>query len=291
MSKIMDDLVKEYEKSGCDVILDTRTDSSGMNRFDRQATLLSIVKDAGEKGVMKKDIVPLWNSKELLQNDANALIDKGIIRKTGNTKGVTYFYIDRAEKLKDKSDTNFSKGKNSEGYYDPTASAAIREVDKMNLNLAPGSIVEHRTANGDTYDFLVLNSYGDNATGFRLCEAWTGASESPYSLKVGSLFKDYFIDISRLSTVPIRFLSASNEVLATPLKNVKDKLAEYLKLEGARVEVEKIVEKVVEKEVPVEVKSESDDVVVLRQMLEIYQAKIEVYREAFAAFGNNKGGN
>lgn len=291
MSKIMDDLVREYEKSGCSVILDTRTDSSGMNRFDRQATLLSIVKEAGEKGVMKKDIVPLWNSKELLQNDANALIDKGIIRKTGNTKGVTYFYIDRAANLTDKSDRNLVKGRNSEGYSDPTASAAIREVDKMNLSLAPGSIVEHRTANGDTYDFLVLNSYGDNATGFRLCETWAGSSESPYSMKVGSLLKDYFIDISRLSTVPIRFLSASNEVLATPLKNVKDKLAEYLKLEGNMVEVEKIVGKVVEKEVPVEVKTESDDVVVLRQMLEICQAKIEVYKEAFAAFGNNKGGN
>ncbi len=267
-----------------------KTDANGMTRFDRQATLVSIIKDAGHVGVKKKDLLQLWSSKELLQADANALIDKGVMRKEGGTKGVTYFYVDRTKDL-DRSDRNLEKGRNTEGYSDSTASIAIREVDKMNLSLAPGSIVEHRTSNGDTYDFLVLNSYGDNATGFRLCEAWAGSSESPYSLKVGSLLKDYFIDISRLSTVPIRFLSASNEVLATPLKNVKDKLAEYLKLEGARVEVEKIVEKVVEKEVPVEVKSESDDVVVLRQMLEIYQAKIEVYREAFAAFGNNKGGN
>ena len=267
-----------------------RKDASGMTRFDRQATLISLLKDAGEEGLKKKDILQIWSSKELLQADANALIEKGVMRKEGDTRGVTYFYVDRTKTL-DRSDRNLERNRNSEGYSDPTASAAIREVDKSMLDLKPGSIVEHRTSNGDTYDFLVMNSYGDNVTGFRLCEAWAGSSSHPYSMRIGSIFKNYFIDLSRISTVPAKFLSHSNEKLATNFDEIKDGLSDYLGIIGKTVEVEKVVEKVVEKEVPVEVDT-SEEKRELETRIALLEAKIEVYKEAFAAFGcGNKGVN
>lgn len=263
-----------------------RTDANGMTRFDRQATLVSLLKDAGNVGVKKKDILQLWKSKTVLEKDADALIDKGVMRKEGDTRGVTYFYVDRTKDL-DRSDRNLEKGRNTEGYSDPTASAAIKEAEKVMLDLTPGSIVEHRTSNGDTYDFLVLNSYGDNVTGFRLCEAWAGSSSHPYSMSVGSIRKNYFIDLSRLSTVPSKFLSRSNEKLVTKLEDIKRGLADYLGIIGETVEVEKVVEKVIEKEVKV-----PEDKRELETRIAVLEAQIEVYKEAFAAFGcGNKGVN
>ncbi len=259
-----------------------RKDASGMTRFDRQATLISLLKDAGEEGLKKKDILQIWSSKELLQADANALIEKGVMRKEGGTRGVTYFYVDRAKDL-DRADKNLEKNRNTEGYSDPTAALAIKEVDKVMPNLTPGSIVEHRTSNGDTYDFLVLNSYGDNVTGFRLCEAWASSSSHPYSMKIGSIFKNYFIDLSRIVTVPVKFLSHSDEKLATNLEDIKKGVASYLGIVGDTVEVEK--------EVPVEV-DDSKEKRELESRIALLEAKIEVYKEAFAAFGcGNKGVN
>lgn len=263
-----------------------RKDASGMTRFDRQATLISLLKDAGDEGLKKKDILQIWSSKELLQADANALIENGVMRKEGDTRGVTYFYVDRAKDL-DRSDRNLEKNRNTEGYSDPTAALAIKEVDKTMLSLKPGTIVEHRTSNGDTYDFLVLNSYGDNVTGFRLCEAWASSSSHPYSMKIGSIFKNYFIDLSRLVTVPVKFLSHSDEKLATNLEDIKKGVAAYLGIVGETVEVEKIVEK----EVQVEVDN-SEEKRELESRIALLEAKIEVYKEAFAAFGcGNKGVN
>lgn len=259
-----------------------RTDTSGMTSFDRQTTLIALLKDAGDDGIKKKDILPLWTNRSMLEKDANMLIEKGVIRKEGDTRGVTYFYVDRTKNL-DRSDRNLEKGRNTEGYSDPTASAAIREVDKSMLDLTPGSIVEHRTSNGDTYDFLVINSYGDNVTGFRLCEAWAGSSSHPYSMGVGSERKNYFIDLSRLSTVPVKFLSRSNEKLVSNLEDIKRGLADYLGIVGETVEVEKIVEKEVQVAEDI-----SEEKRAFETRIAILEAQIEVYKEAFAAFGCGK---
>lgn len=253
-------------------------DINGMTKFGRQTELISLIKDAKDTGVSKKDLSNIWSCKSTLARDLSELISKGIVRReTDNSNHAFFFYVDREKEM----DKNLAKNRNNEGYSDPTASLAIKSVDDAAPDLIPGEIVEHRLSNGDTYDFLILNTHGDNATGFRLCEAWADAGNNPYSMRVHSVYKNYYIDLSRLTTVPVRYLSYSYQELASPgLKDIRNAVAEYLLIEPETEKVEVPVEVIKEVEVPVEAAS-SD---ILKEN-EILKAKIEVYKEAFAAFG------
>ena len=148
-----------------------------------------------------------------------------------------------------KEETKAEDRKNSEGYPDPTASAAMKSFQSGKIR--QGSIWE---TNGDTY-FLVLSVMPGLANGLAIAkiDEWY---DPEYDLTVYLNNERHYINMRRLTNRPTKTLSRMFGMLDQKrIIKIKVSIGDML---GLNVETEKIVEKPVEvvkevvKEVPVE---------------------------------------
>lgn len=249
------------------------TDKNRMDKFDRQTRLIATIKAAGNSGILKNDLEPLVTSTGTFSRDIAELIEKGKIKRSRVGNQMAYFFIDSTKGL------NNMKSLNHEGYSDPTATAAVDSCEcKM-----PGEIWSRKVNNGDTHDFLVIQSSDDFVTGVQLYDdTYYVNSDKKYICEFYSnAGKHYRYDCSRITTAPGKyFMNSYQSISQNDFEHVKESFAKYLDI-GFHLE-DKVVEKIVE----VPVKTNDEDTTELKQQIAILEAKIEVYKEAFAAFGS-----
>lgn len=226
----------------------------------------------------------------------------------------------KAAESKAEPTDKYGPNKNSEGYSDPTASKAIRNVEKSErinsfkeVHLEqPGEIWEYEngyynaTSRVDTM-LLVLTSAGNSVCGLdvRLVdERYNKEYCAPINLKG----KMYYVDCRRIFSKPVKSLDCRKAWLAEEaFKEIKTQIATCLGLEPVVVEktvevpVEKVVEKtvevpvekIVEKTVEVPVMVDRDDPAVprLKEQLAMAEQRAEIWEKAYylMATGKEKG--
>lgn len=216
----------------------------------------------------------------------------------------------KAAELKTEPTDKYGPNKNSEGYSDPTASKAIKNVEKSErinsfkeVHLEqPGEIWEYEngyynaTSRVDTM-LLVLTSSGNSVCGLdvRLVdERYNKEYCAPINLKG----KMYYVDCRRIFSKPAKSLDCRKAWLAEEaFKEIKTQIATCLGLEPVVIEktvevpVEKVVEKTVEVpvekivekkvEVPVMVDRDDSDVRALKRELAMAEQRAEIWEKAF----------
>ena len=204
---------------------------------------------ADELGITKKRV---WD----LMNKYIQTTYPEIVNKRANEKGCYLGYIwqdpnDVDETVEETAEEEIKAEdrKNSEGYPDPTASAAMKSFQSGKIR--QGSIWE---TNGDTY-FLVLSVMPGLANGLVIAkiDEWY---DPEYDLTMYLNNERHYINMRRLTNRPTKTLSRMFGMLDQKrIIKVKVSIGDML---GLSVETEKIVEKPVEvvkevvKEVPVE---------------------------------------
>lgn len=268
--------------------------------------------DAGNSGVKRQDILDEFEKKRysspyMTVDALKWMVNNGkLIRVGGVGSTPTRYFLpeDESKKKAVKKDipkadsyVNPVKENEAEEKSDPTAAAAIgHAMDGFPL---PGEIWSKKFSNGDTHDVLVIASTSDFASVVTL-------SDSTYPIEYNNAYlrkfwskngKEYWYDSSRLTTYPAKYLRRTNDgVEAGIFEGICVELNKFLNLCPV-VEKVKVVEKPVEvvkevvKEVPVK---DIPDIAALDQTIElqrkriaVLEGKIEVYREAFRAFGKN----
>jgi hypothetical protein len=274
--------------------------------------IAKIIEKTENSGVKRQDILDSLSESHFCSSymaiDAlKWMVNDGrIIRVGGVGSTPTRYFLPEDESKKKavekdipKADTyvNPVKENETEEKSDPTAAAAIgHTMDGFPL---PGEIWSKKFSNGDTHDVLVIASTSDYASVVAL-------SDSTYPIDYNNAYlrqfwskngKEYWYDSSRLATSPAKYLRRTNDgVEAGIFEGICVELNKFLNLCPV-VEKVKVVEKPVEvvkevvKEVPVK---DVPDTAALDQTIElqrkriaVLEGKIEVYREAFRAFGKN----
>ena len=176
-----------------------------------------------------------------------------------------------------KKPERYAEPRNSEGYMDPTASAAIKNMP--NGKYVPGDIwsTSEYVANGESL-FLILaeDSKGKALIGLPVIPVdqwyneWTDVT-------VNIKGRIYYVRTTRIGWKRERVMSRSRETVPhKDFEQIKMKVATYLGLQT--VEVEKIVEK--EVEVPVEVEKIVEKEVIVEGTSEKAKHKIEELEQA-----------
>lgn len=267
----------------------------------------------GNLGVKRQDILDEFEKKRysspyMTVDALKWMVKNGkLIRVGGVGSTPTRYFLpeDESKKKAVKKDipkadsyVNPVKENEVEEKSDPTAAAAIgHAMDGFPL---PGEIWSKKFSNGDTHDVLVIASTSDFASVVTL-------SDSTYPIDYNNAYlrkfwskngKEYWYDSSRITTSPAKYLRRTNDgVEAGIFEGICVELNKFLNLCPV-VEKVKVVEKPVEvvKEVIKEVPAKDNpDVAALNQTIElqrkriaVLEGKIEVYKEAFRAFGKNQ---
>ena len=163
-----------------------------------------------------------------------------IVSKSGNgIRGYVLVQDGQPEQKKEPVKTNLEKGKNHEGYSDPTMAKALRSVDGC---CEPGEVWILCKEGYDPEVALIVASSANCVTILKLYEQHKPGWQMPIKVMVGD--ERYSTDVSELSRRH-----------AIYLKELKDKIPEdgmawVRKAIGKYLRTTMVVEKVVEKEVP-----------------------------------------
>ena len=147
--------------------------------------------------------------------------------------------------------------RNCEGYYDPTAGQALKNLEKSSTYdrpWKPGEVWEAASSRGNTDLLLVVSVGGDTSCCLMLYnydDSYVNKGR-PENLKhIAWTTHDYIVDASKIGQKPNKYFE--RRVFTLPLSmftEIKAMIARCLDIDGM---IEKPVEKIVEKEVKVEV--------------------------------------
>lgn len=258
----------------------------------RRNYMVSLLKKNGRKGVKRQEFLENTGvSKAVITRDLRYLIDTypdRIAKKGLGSSGTTYFWIETGNVV-DTPD-RYGEGKNDEGYSDPTAATAMKNID---VKQKTGDVWEVNASNGLVETYLVLAATEKYSTCIQLYLKYKDTPESERAvLKNVSFIPGYlaYYNPTKLFTKPNRyFLDQIGGLSVKEIDLVKHAVNDYLKITPVKevevkveVPVEKEVIKEVEKivEVPVEPeREESSDILALKHEIELAKQKAAIYED------------
>lgn len=204
--------------------------------------------ETSHQGVMWIPAPVIVDPKEKMQKDAKAF--------------ASFF---KTEKKEEKTEILFAKGKNSEGYSDPTANRAIRNIEPDVKPIFSGDVWLASRSDGRTDACLVIRNFGDKS----LCVTLDKIASSDDGYVSYGRNK---IDCTKLSSKPNKYFIEHVEAIpAEVMANVRSKLADILGIEETinHVEASPIDEKKLRAEVRAELEAEYER--------KLTQQKIDIY--------------
>lgn len=185
----------------------------------------------------------------------------------------------------DKPD-RYSDKKTDEGYPDPTAAAAMRNVTDIYGSKAPGEVWAVQCANGSVENYLILKDFKGCCSTLKVYEQSVTTSiadfyNPAYCVCIDLPSKAY-VDVRRITSKPNKYFldklydiknfpAVERKILAVMGFELPERVVEKEVIKEVPVVKEVPVEKEIIKEVPVEVSVDSVEVALLRQKADIYE--------------------
>lgn len=206
------------------------------------------------------------------------------IKHTGSFGTTSKWIWEESDKTRAEKSDRYPDHKNDEGYADPTASAAIKNVTDIYGDKKPGEVWSVMSSNNKIEQYLVITDFINCCSAMKVCDQYQDSLYNPAYCVIIDLQKKLFVDVRRIVSKPSKyFLQKDFEIKNYPAVekkhievmdfNIPAKTVEVVKEVPVEVikEVPVVKEIPVVKEVPVEKSVEPIDVALLRQKAEIYE--------------------
>lgn len=219
-------------------------------RNEKSSYILELLKESGKNGVNARviddDCNLSYNQRKTIMG--HLMADHPEIKKetvpSGYGRVTTYYWIEKPVELTTHSPflkNRYEKtNKNSEGYTDMTATAAIANATREPGYIpAPGEIWKAKESDGKTSYIFVVNYMDNAAQCLKLYDVNTvvdAASISyPYRVKIGAI--TYLGDCSKITPKSKKYLiSRARGIKDEELMKVRSDVAHALGIEAFRIE-------------------------------------------------------
>ena len=109
--------------------------------------------------------------------------------------------------VKPEPEPEAKKGKNAEGYPDPTASKAIEKADAANRLFLSGDVYEGTTSSGYTELLLIVKSWKDTSLVVKLVDPKLIHGDTEYVHGITYMGNTYAADVRRLTNKPNKYIT------------------------------------------------------------------------------------